>query len=365
MSRRLSKKLTRHESVSSDICTPWKNGHYLGHPGMMGMLLLVEGGNFTMFGASGKPTQDDPNMKGTLTYGAFGDAHPDVETETGKSLCNVEISAYGGLFKVHAVLSDDRKRLTFYGMAHAVDFFEWMSEEEVAEYLDLGDPVDAPPNHYKIQPENQGKLLWLSGAPGLGKSTSGHLMGKQAGWVYYEADCFINHLNPYIPPDALEPTLAMMSQNFLKGVPQQRIDDVAEAVGDFMAFIEGKEYNFENVCRFYSAMSVDIANEQKRIGGDFVVAQAVPTRAFRDHIRTILPPNLIFGVIHMSKEDQMARIKERHGDADKTVTDMLTKMYDLYEPAAEDEPNAIHLLVTKDMNRDDVVAKILQMMKNY
>ena len=87
MSRRLSKKLTRHESVSDDICTPWKNGHYRGHPGFLGMLLLVEGENFTLFGASGKPTnQDDPTLKGTWTYGAFGEAHADVEKETGKNV---------------------------------------------------------------------------------------------------------------------------------------------------------------------------------------------------------------------------------------------------------------------------------------
>ena len=66
--------------------------------------------------------------------------------------------AMGGLWKTHAVLSEDGNRLTFYGVTHAVDFFEWMSEEEVEAYVDSGDPADAPPNHYKLQPENQGKL---------------------------------------------------------------------------------------------------------------------------------------------------------------------------------------------------------------
>merc|ERR1719189_1178360 len=76
-------------------------------------------------------------------------------------------------------------------------------------------------HEYKEQPENQGKLVWLSGAPGLGKSTSGMLLGRKAGYVYYEADAFMQHLNPYVSTDVEEPTLAMMTQNFLKGVPQE------------------------------------------------------------------------------------------------------------------------------------------------
>lgn len=103
---------------------------------------------------------------------------------------------------------------------------------------------------------------------------------------------------------------------------------------------------------------------QKKIGGDWAVAQAVPTRVFRDHIRGELGPNLIFVVLHMSKEDQMDRVTARHGD-DMHAINMLKKMYDLYEPATENEPNAINLVVTKDMSRDDVVEKIIRMVNDY
>ena len=42
----------------------------------------------------------------------------------------------------------------------------------------------------------------------------------------------------------------------------------------------------------------------------------------------------------MSKEDQEARIRARHKNADHFV-DKLIKMYDFYESAGEDEPNTI------------------------
>jgi len=268
------------------------------------------------------------------------------------------------MWKPHLVVSNDGKKLTLYGMSHSVDTFEWMSDDEYAELINSGDPCDAYPHEYKIQPENQGKLLWLSGAPGLGKSTSGMLLGRKAGYVYYEADAFIGHTNPYVSTDVEEPTLAMMSQNFLKGVPQERIDAIADGEHDMLAMMEGKEYDFDSATNWYTFMCKDIAREQKRIGGDFAVAQAVPTRKLRDHIRKELGPNLIFVVMHMNKEDQYERVKARHGDED-SIVEMLAKIHEVFEPAGDDEQNAIHLLVTKDMTRDDVVDKVIRLVNDY
>ena len=344
--------------------TPWKNGRYTAKS-YPSMFWHVDGEEFITYPASGKPTKhDDPMYKGTIKYGDFGETSPEVEKESGKKRCNVEITAWGGTWKQPAVLSDDGTKFTYYGMTRSVDTLDWMSEEEVAEFLASGDPEDAIPHPYKIQPENQGKLLWLSGAPGLGKSTSGMLLARNFEYVYYEADAFMNHINPYTPTDVDEPTLATFTQKFLKGVSQDRIDTVATAMLDFMALIEGKEYDFDQLGKFYSLMANDIAREQKRIGGDFAVAHAVPTRKVRDHIRKELGSNLIFVVLHMSKEDQLARIKNRHGD-EQMFIDMLSNSYKVFEPATEDEPNAIAVDITKDMSRDDVVNKIIQSVKNY
>jgi len=350
---------------NSDNLTPWKNGYYHARS-TPSMLYKVEGQNIIMHSASGKSTNidKDPMAKVTWTYGDFGEAHPDVSKESGKSRYNVQMCAWGGMFKPNLVLSDDGKKLTLFGMTNSVDVIEWMSDEEFNDFINSGDPADAYPHPYKVQPENQGKLVWLSGAPGLGKSTTGMLLGKTAGYVYYEADAFGGCMNPYVSTDVDEPTLAMFGQKFLKDVPQDRIDTLAEAQSQFINMTEGKEYDFNLVAKFYTSMSKDIEKEQKRIGGDFAVAQAVPSRKFRDHIRGQLGSNLIFAVLHMSKEDQEARIKARHGDED-TISGMLTKIYDIYEPAEDDEPNAIHVLVTKDMTRDDVVQKVIRLLNEF
>ena len=341
----------------------WKNGHWraMGFPNM---IWLIDGNDIVIYPASGKPSKNYLLMnKGTLTFGDFGDSSLEVEKVTGKKKYNVEISAWDGSWKPHAVLNDDGTKLTYHGIGRKVDSLVWMSEEGLKAFMESGDPADEIPNHYKIQPERLGKLLWISGAPGFGKSTSGLMLNKKAGYVYYEADCFMNHLNPYVPTDVDEPTF---STNFLKGVSQERLDIVTEGGINFMAMINGNEYNFEKLCQFYSAMTKDIDKERKRIGGDWVVAHAVPKRKFRDHIRKQLGSSLIFVVLHMSKEDHIERIKERHkNDIRQGIVDKLIKSYDVFEPAEDGEPNTISILITKEMTREDVVDKIIQMTKNY
>ena len=65
---------------------------------------------------------------------------------------------------------------------------------------------------------NLGKILWLSGAPGMGKSTSAQILARENGYVYYEADCFAQMKNPYIPLDKENPSLGSLAQKALKGI---------------------------------------------------------------------------------------------------------------------------------------------------
>ena len=90
-----------------------------------------------------------------------------------------------------------------------------------------------------------------------------------------------------------------------------------------------------------------------------MVAQAIPLKSFRDHIREELGPDLIFVVLHMAKEEQTKRLIGRHGEAGRAFISKLTA---LAEPEASGEENAINVTVTSEMSRKDVVEKILQML---
>ena len=334
----------------------WKDGTYrmssLNH-----VLFKVVGESCKAEPLSG--TMDDSFSLGTWKYGDFGEAHPDVAKAAGKTTYNVDMNLWGGMWKCKGIVSEDGSKITVFSITNEVGHFELMSEEEYLAFMNNADPADAPPSHYKLQPEFQGKLIWVTGAPGLGKSTSGLYLSKMAGYVYYEADAWGMNVNPYIPPDVEEPSLATCKQKPLRGVPQERLDAIDKGIKDFMAMIEGKDFEQKSLENFYASMCKDILTEKKRMGGDWVVAQAVPSRALRDHIRSQLGPELIFVVLSMPKEDQKARLIQRHGE-ESGFLEHLEKM-DIWEPAEADEERTIDLQLTKDMDRKEVARKILDM----
>ena len=344
---------------------PWKNGYYQSRE-MKGLLFLVNGDELLIHPTSGIPANllDDPTAKGSWKYGNFGVAHPDVVKATDKTHCNVKMVAWDGILDIELNLNDEGTQLTFYGLTNCVDVLRWVSEEELEAIKESGDPVDAMPHQYKMNPGKEGKLVWISGAPGLGKSTCAMLLAKNAGYVYYEGDAFDFHKNPYVSTEVEEPTLAMISQKVLKDVPQYRIDGVAEGVHQIINYSQGKDYDFDKLCNFYTLLCQNIESEQERIGGNFAIAQAVGTRKVRNHVRNQLGPNLIFVILHMTKDEQKDRIRARHGDAE-SFGESLEKCYDLYEPAGEDEPNTRHCLITEDMSREDVTEKILQLVEGF
>eukprot|EP00093_Oithona_nana_P007932 07932.XXX_12552_12903_1 [CDS] Oithona nana genome sequencing. len=88
-----------------------------------------------------------------------------------------------------------------------------MTPEKMKELLALRPHQDSliPPG-CTPQPDNQGKILFLSGPPGAGKSTTAQFLAKEKGFVYYEADCFPSVVDPFIPLDVPEPSLAQLKQ---------------------------------------------------------------------------------------------------------------------------------------------------------
>ena len=65
--------------------------------------------------------------------------------------------------------------------------------------------------------------------------------------------------------------------------------------------------------------------------------------------------------MNLTKNCQKKRLAARHGDeAAGGFGDVLSKMYDMYEPAGEDEEGAYNLTITEDMTPDDVLKNALE-----
>ena len=128
--------------------------------------------------------------------------------------------------------------------------------------------------------------------------------------------------------------------------------------------VPGEEVDWEKIKPFYTSMATDVAAQKKRIGGNFSIAEAVPSRAFRDHIRQTIP-DCIFITLTMAKEAQIKRLKARHGDdMSEGMLEVLSNIHELYELPGVNETNTFNVDINDDMKPQDVMKKVLDILKN-
>ena len=216
---------------------------------------------------------------------------------------------------------------------------EKITDEEFEAMEQDYDDIEAPPGPYVLQPENQGrtfksvsnhlwkfilgKILWLSGSPGMGKSTSAQILGREHGYVYYEADSFGILKNPFNDLNIEDPSLGQMKQKSLKGKgSSERAAFMKKQAEVWAPLMAGEEYDQEAVKRFYRMMCEDILKQKQRIGGNWAIAHVVFSRIVRDTMREILGPDLTFIHLTMDKEDKLKRLQKRHDGNEQFIAMM-------------------------------------------
>ena len=256
-------------------------------------------GNFKGIGAAGNVVitresvkmEKHPDIKMTFSHGEFGEADPEVVEALGRKSYNLEskYSFFGTDIVEYGVVSKDGKRImvkTGWGLWDLT----WMSKEEAERLANDGDPVSCPPSHYKLEPERQGKLLWVSGPPGSGKSTLAQLLSRHHGFVYYEGDCFFQATNPYVPSDVENPSLAFVTQRKLVGEGvKERKEASQKGQKEMEVWVMGGEPDWTVLETGFRMMCQDVARERRRMGGDWVVAGVLFNRRLRDLARLSFP----------------------------------------------------------------------------
>ena len=200
---------------------PWKNGYWIDRK-ESGGIAYVNGENIEFFS---HVYLDHPELKpeakelyGKLVYGDFGPAPPELAELSGIQNFNLKLEL--NFFKLRLILNDEGTRYYAEKMVPTQKDFkmrEWVNDEELNEFKELWEPADSPICKYaKLQPNKPGKIIWFSGPPGAGKSTTAQLMGRKHGYVYYEGDCYNSMSNPFIDLNVDNPSLAQSDQTPLK-----------------------------------------------------------------------------------------------------------------------------------------------------
>jgi len=332
--------------------TPWKDGNYKGEG--LSDAAEVSGNNVKI--------PEYPDIVMTITFGDFGEADPEVAEASGHSKYNVEMryEAFGQSPVDHGVMEPSGEKMTFKTM-FGLWILEWITAEEAERLANDGDPILEPVCPYKIQPEKQGKVIWITGPPGLGKSTSAQLLARKHGYVFYEGDCFFTLRNPYIPVDSKDPSMDQLKQRKLIGEGAEERRAVASKGSKAHELrCAGEEYEEKDLEECFQAMCEDITREKKRVGGDWAVACVLDYKKLRQLVRGWMGPELQIVVLDMSLEEQLDRVRKRHAGHESAV-DMAKAIYELSEPAGEEEANTIDLKVSSDMTPDEVVQKILEL----
>merc|ERR1719342_1574149 len=119
--------------------------------------------------------------------------------------------------------------------------------------------MTSPSCPHKAQPGRQGRLIWITGPPALGKSTTAQLLSREHGYVYYEGDCFFRLRNPYIPPNV---------ENVMGEGTKERWAIVNAGTEVWRSKLAKKEFKHEDLEAAYREFCKDVARERAKIGGE-------------------------------------------------------------------------------------------------
>jgi len=277
--------------------------------------------------------------------------------------CNLEFFWVALNKTGHGVLTGEGKKI----LLDNGGFLDWLDEEEKNSIINDKDPADDIPNNYPSKPNQVGKILWLCGSTGMGKTTTAKLLQEEHGFIYYEGDCFTFGLNPYV--GAAPKGSSHFGTRALAGITAERTEVCRVTLSQgYTKLFKGEKVDNKVWEDFYDLLCKDVLRERAKHGGNWVVTQAVYTRAARDMIRRKIGDDLVLAVLESDETDlQVERLARRalgEGEVtEESLEDSKKKMegfLGFHETVSKDEENTFKILVSKDMKPADVAKTVLE-----
>merc|ERR1712013_110092 len=223
-------------------------------------------------------------------------------------------------------------------------------------YFVGGEPVSAPTAPYPLRPGNLGKIAFLTGPPGSGKSTIAGLIAKKEKWVYYEGDGFFLGFNPYVFPNESQVEARSEKPALIGPGMSDRVAALAQFFINQDQIRKNETNNRRPTDHYYNLMAQDIKKERERVGGDWICAFAMNKRLDRDIFRKVIGEDLIFVVLDISLDLVKERLAGR-GQGEEA----LAKEHYKYEPATEDEPNTVGFKIIKSRSKQENAEAVLDL----
>ena len=166
------------------MATPWADGLWYNEDSPSNIVEVkgVEGKYRNLIELDYPNYEPEPGLNsgssGTLTFGEFHETIKEIEELTGAKHYNIKLEFFMGFMVQYGVLDDDGKTIRLCNHLNEIDTLRWCSPEKKEELLEERVHEDAiiPPG-FTPQPDNQGKILFLSGPPGAGNHNQYSLIG--------------------------------------------------------------------------------------------------------------------------------------------------------------------------------------------
>lgn len=347
-------------SGTSDAPKAIKTGYWVNELQPANVALFSETGlKFFNINSLDFPDLQAEEKEAKIEFGDYGQAKEEVAEASGQAVYNLLLD---GKHKV--VLSQEGNEFYYWDNLLRVEKFKWVSEETLNEIRENRETLDSPSvPQYNPNPGKRGNIYWVCGPPGAGKSTVCQLLARDHGYIYYEVDAACSMVNPFPNLQKPNPTLEGFRGKALKGHTREDLLALSKAapIGK-RVMEEGKVDAWDELIEPVTKMICkNILRQQERLGGDFAVAWATPTKHQRDSIRKHVGPSVFFVVLSLSRECQSKRLHGRHiQEGEEETLTFLTKLFDFYEQPGKDEPDAVNVLISEEMSPQDVVQEVLQ-----
>ena len=117
----------------------------------------------------------------------------------------------------------------------------------------------------------------------------------------------------------------------------------------------GQNYKPEDLYRRFDVQCANIANERRRIGGDWVIASGIYGKELRNRVVENLGPDVVIIGLEIDRDEQRRRLEKRHGDNGgyHWWRNFDHWVYNLFKPIEETEKNAIKIDVSGNSSREE------------